>query len=183
MKKQITIIGNGFASLFFIGYFLSIPVFPIIAYFFRRIYSRYDITVIGDGKFIYLPAIPEFLTKKRNKADITIDIRPFLRRRNIRFIEDGVVDIQDGGRIVITHDGEYRNDYLFIGIGPAFKKDDIPGTREYTYSPCYGPDDMDVFVKKLESLSAGIIYIGYKINRMDGFVAGRPGPMYECACS
>lgn len=182
MKKQITIIGNGFASLFFIGYFLSIPTFPIIAYFFRRIYSRYDITVIGNGKFIYFPAIPEFLTKKRNKADVTIDIRPFLRRRNIRFIEGTVVDIQDGGRTVITHDGEYKNDYLFIGIGPSFRKDDIPGTKDYTYSPCYGPDDMDVFVKKLESLSAGIIYVGYKINRMDGFVAGRPGPMYECAC-
>ncbi|WP_226844741.1 hypothetical protein [Acidithiobacillus ferriphilus] len=151
MKKQITIIGNGFASLFFIGYFLSIPTFPIIAYFFRRIYSRYDITVIGNGKFIYFPAIPEFLTKKRNKADVTIDIRPFLRRRNIRFIEGTVVDIQDGGRTVITHDGEYKNDYLFIGIGPSFRKDDIPGTKDYTYSPCYGPDDMDVFVKKLES--------------------------------
>ncbi len=57
MKKQITIIGNGFASLFFIGYFLAIPAFPVIAYFFRRIYSRYDITVIGNGKFIYFPAM------------------------------------------------------------------------------------------------------------------------------
>ena len=41
-------------------------------------------------------------------------------------------------------DGEYKNDYLFIGIGPSFRKDDIPGTKDYTYSPCYGPDDRNV---------------------------------------
>ncbi len=64
MKKKIMIAGNGFASLFFIMYFLGSPVFPFLAYFFRRIYARYDITLIGNGAFIYFPAIPEFLTKK-----------------------------------------------------------------------------------------------------------------------
>ena len=65
MKKKITLIGNGFASLFFIQYFLALPLFPFFAGFFRRLYSRYDVTLIGNGNFTYFPAIPEFITGKK----------------------------------------------------------------------------------------------------------------------
>ncbi len=181
-KKRITVVGNGFASLFFIQYLLAMPVFPFFAAFFRKIYSKYEITLIGNGKFIYFPAIPEFITGKKCKKNITVDIRPFLRRRNITFIDDWVIDIRDGGRTVITHKGTYHNDALFLGIGPAFLKADIPGTQEYTLSPCSGPDEMALFIEKLESLDRGIIYLGFKINKKDDFVAGRAGQMYECAC-
>jgi len=181
MKKKILIVGNGFASLFFIQYFLAFAFFPFFAYFFRRLYSRYEITLIGNGQFIYFPAIPEFITGKKNKKEMTIDIRPFLKRRNIHFVDDIVVDIQDGGRTVITENNRYQNDMLFLGIGPAFLKDDIPGTEEHTFSPCDGPDAMECFVQKLEKLQQGIIYLGFKINKKDGFVAGRAGQMYESA--
>ncbi len=182
MKKKIVIIGNGFASLFFVQYFLVLPIFPFFAWFLRRLYSRYDITVIGNGDFIYFPAIPEFITGKKNKRDITINIRPFLKRRNIRFIEGVVTDIRDGGRTVIANENTYKNDALFLGIGPAFLKDEIPGTKEHTFSPCNGPDDMDAFMRQLATLEQGIIYLGFKLNKQDGFVAGRAGQMYECAC-
>ena len=182
MKKTIIVAGNGFASLFFIMYLLDSPIFPFVAALFRRLYSRYDIILIGNGTFVYFPAIPEFLTKKRNKKGITVDIRPFLWRRNIRFIEGQVMELRDGGRTVVTDHGTYRNDVLFLGIGPTFRKEDIPGTAEYTYSPCHGPDDMDRFIAKLDALDSGIIYVGFTINKKDGFVAGRTGPMYECAC-
>ncbi len=181
MKKNIVIIGNGFASLFLIVYFLALPIFPFFTSFFRRVYSRYDITLIGNGKFIYFPAIPEFIIGKKSREGITIDIRPFLKRRNIRFIDDMVTDIQDEGRTVITTNGSYSNDALFIGTGPAFMKDDIPGTLEHTFSPCSGPDAMDAFVEKLNGLTEGVIYVGFKLNKRDGFVAGRGGQMYECA--
>jgi len=181
MKKKITIIGNGFASLFFIGAFLALPFYPIFSFFLRRIYARYDVTVIGNGQFIYFPAIPEFLVGKKSKKSATIDIRPYLWRRNIRFVDDRVVDIQDGGRTVLTTQGRYDNDALFVGTGPGFMLDDIPGTGVHTFSPCGGPDDMEAFVRKLESLHEGIIYVGFKLNKRDGFVAGRGGQMYECA--
>lgn len=182
MKKRIIIVGNGFASLFLIQYFLFMPVFPFFTWFFRRIYSVYDITLIGNGKFVYFPAIPEFIIGKKSKNGITVDVRPFLNRRNISYIDDKVTDIQDGGRIVITNNGRYENDMLFLGIGPAFLKDDIPGTSEHTLSPCSGPDDMEEFAKKLNSLNGGVLYVGFKLNLKDGFVAGRGGQMYECAC-
>ncbi len=180
--KKITIVGNGFASLFLIQYLLLIPMFPFFAFFFRRIHSKYDITLIGNGTFTYFPSIPEFITGKKNRTNVLVDIRPFLKRRNIRFINSTVTDIQDNGRTVITKEGSYENDALFLGIGPAFLEDDIPGTKEFTYSPCLGPDNMDAFIQKLNSLSTGVIYIGYKINKQDGFVAGRAGQIYECAC-
>ncbi|HEB58642.1 MAG TPA: NAD(P)/FAD-dependent oxidoreductase [Gammaproteobacteria bacterium] len=182
MKKRITIVGNGFASLFFIQYLLHLPVWPYPLGLVRRIWSKYDITLIGNGEFVYFPAIPEFIVGKKNRAGVCVDIRPFLRRRNIRFVDDFVTDIQDGGRRVVTRDGSYENDALFLGIGPDFLKDDIPGTREYTHSPCYGPDDMEVFVSKVNAMEGGTVYLGFKINRADGFVAGRAGQMYECAC-
>ncbi len=181
-KKKITIIGNGFASLFFAGAFLVLPVFPFFAFFLRRLYSRYEITLIGNGKFVYFPAIPEFIIGKKNKKGITVDIRSWLWRRNIRFVEDQVVDIQDGGRTVLTTKGRYDNDALFVGIGPAFMVDDIPGTAAHTLSPCSGPDAMDEFMARLNELPEGIIYVGFKLNKRDGFVAGRGGQMYECAC-
>jgi len=182
VKKKIIVVGNGFASLFYIQYFLALPVFPFFTSFFRKLYSRYDITLIGNGEFIYFPAIPEFITGKKNKEGVTIDIRPFLKRRNIHFIEARVIDIRDDGRTVITEEGTYNNDVLFLGIGPGFMNHDIPGTRDHTCSPCAGPDEMEKFISKLETLKSGIVYLGYKINKKDGFVAGRAGQMYECAC-
>ena len=182
MKKRIVIVGNGFASLFFVGYFLSLSVFPVFAFFLRRVYSRYEITLIGNGRFVYFPAIPEFIVGKKNKDGITVDIRGWLWRRNIRFVDDRVVDIQDGGRTVVTTRERFRNDALFIGTGPAFELDDIPGTGAHTFSPCGGPDDMDAFMARLNQLEAGVIYVGFKLNKRDGFVAGRGGQMYECAC-
>ncbi len=182
MKKSIIIVGNGFSSLFFIQYFLAMPVFPFFTFFFRRFYSKYDITVIGDGRFVYFPAIPDFIIGEKNTNGITADIRPFLKRRNIRFIDDMVTDIQDSGRMVVTKNGTYQNDALFVGIGPSFKKDDIPGTKEHTFSPCNGPSEMEAFLSKLRALDSGIIYLGFKTNKKDGFVSGRGGQMYECAC-
>lgn len=182
MKKKIVIVGNGFASLFFIQYFLAMPVFPFFAAPLRRLYSRHDITLIGNGDFTYFPAIPEFITKRKNRRDISVDIRPFLKRRNICFINGVVTDIRDGGRTVVANGDVYENDVLFLGVGPDFLKDDIPGTKEHTFSPCYGPGDMEAFMRKLDALERGVIYLGFKINKQDGFVAGRAGQMYECAC-
>ena len=182
MKKKIVIVGNGFASLFFIGAFLTLPYFPIFVSFLRRIYSRYDITLIGNGRFTYFPAIPDFIVGKKTKEGITVDVRPYLWRRNIRFVDDMVVDIQDDGRTVVTRQGRYTADALFIGTGPGFMTDDIPGTGVHTFSPCGGPDDMETFLHRLKSLQEGIIYVGFKLNKRDGFVAGRGGQMYECAC-
>ncbi len=64
MKQKLIIIGNGFTSLFFIGRLLTPPVYPVFTAFLRRLYARYDITVIGNGRFVYFPAIPEFITVK-----------------------------------------------------------------------------------------------------------------------
>lgn len=181
MKQKIILVGNGFASLFFLGRFLPLPVYPLVTAFLRRLYSRYDITVIGNGEFIYFPSIPEFITGKKSPDDITLDIRPYLWRRNVRFIDARVTDVQDGGRTVITTAGNYHNDALFIGTGPGFMLDDIPGTAEHTFSPCSGPEQMAAFLQRLAELEEGIIYVGFKLNKRDGFVAGRGGQMYECA--
>tara|TARA_R110001592_G_scaffold118997_1_gene321693 strand:+ start:646 stop:813 length:168 start_codon:yes stop_codon:yes gene_type:complete len=36
-------------------------------------------------------------------------------------------------------------------------------------------------MSRLTSLNKGVIYLGFKINRRDGFGAGGGGQMYECA--
>ncbi|WP_298139976.1 hypothetical protein [Acidiferrobacter sp.] len=183
VPSRITIAGSGFASLFFLIYLLEDPPFLPLPGPVRRIRSCLDITLIGPHEFVYFPAIPEFLIGARTPRDIVVDIRPFLRRRGIRFLEDRIANITDGGRTVVTAQNiSYANDALFLGTGPTFRKDAIPGTREFTYSPCYGPDDMVRFATHLDSLTEGVIYIGFAINKDDDFVAGRTGPLYECAC-
>ncbi|MHB1587690.1 MAG: NAD(P)/FAD-dependent oxidoreductase [Acidiferrobacteraceae bacterium] len=180
--RHIIIVGNGFASLFFIAYFLDSPVCPALCRFVPRIRRSHTITVIGNGTFVYVPSIPELLVGKRTAQDITVHLMPFLQRRGIQFVRGRMTGLRDQGRTVITDIGTYTNDALFIGTGPSFRKDEIPGTRDYTYSPCYGPEDMERFIHRVGELREGIIYIGFAINRQDGFVAGRTGPMYECAC-
>ncbi len=180
-KQRITLIGNGFASLFFLQYLLAPPVSLPGLGGLRRWLSRYDITLIGNGRFVYFPSIPEFITGKKRTRDITVDIRPWLRRRGVRFVEDRATGIADGGRTVITEKGRFENDALFIGAGPEFMLDDIPGTAEHTYSPCSGPEAMETFMQRLDVLEKGVIYVGFKLNKQDGFVAGRGGQMYECA--
>jgi sulfide:quinone oxidoreductase len=180
-RKKIIIVGNGFASLFLIQYLLFLPIYPFFAFFFRKIAPKYDITLIGNGIFTYFPSIPEYITGNKDKKNVLVDIKPYLKRRNIHFVNDVVIDVQDGGRKVITKNGTYDNDILFLGIGPAFLEDDILGTKEHTFSPCHGPDNMDQYMDKLNSLDSGILYVGYKINKQDGFVAGRAGQIYECA--
>ena len=182
-QTRVTVAGNGFASLFFLMYFLESPAFCAGAGRLRRLWSPIDITLIGTGEFVYFPAIPEFLTGKRTRRDVTVDIRPFLKRRGIHFVDDQITGVENAGRAVRTATGAvYPNDALFLGTGPTFRKDAIAGTREFTYSPCYGPADMERFVDRITGLSEGVIYVGFTINREDGFVAGRTGPMFECAC-
>ena len=42
-----------------------------------------------------------------------------------------------------------RSNALFLGIGPAFMREDIPGTGEHTFSPSNGPDNIQAFMQKL----------------------------------
>ncbi len=181
-RQRITVVGNGFASLFFLQYFLALPVaLPGFGPLRRRL-SRYEITLIGNGRFVYFPSIPEFITGHKGPDDITVDIRPWLRRRGVRFVDDWVTGIEDGGRTVVTAGGRHENDALFIGAGPEFLLEDIPGTAEHTFSPCSGPQAMTEFMARLDAMDGGVIYVGFKLNKADGFVAGRGGQMYECAC-
>ncbi len=180
-RPRITLIGNGFASLFFLSY-LARPRFrPPGSRWLGGLFDRYDITLIGNGRFVYFPAIPELITGRKRAADIIVDVRSFLRRRRVRFLETRALDILDGGRKVVTDRGEVENDALFVGTGPEFRTDDIPGTEEHTFSPCCGPEQMETFLEHLGRLDSGVIYVGFKLNKRDGFVAGRGGQMYECA--
>lgn len=180
---RVTIVGSGFASLFFLIYLLEDPPFLPIPAPLRRMRAHLDITLVGPPQFVYFPALPEFLIGARTREDVTVDIRPFLQRRHVRFIDDRIAGIEDAGRTIVTASGgRYDNDTLFLGTGPTFRKDEIPGTRAFTGSPCYGPDDMMRFVTRVDGLSEGVISIGFAFHKEEGFVAGRTGPMYECAC-
>lgn len=57
-----------------ITFSLSVLILPFFATFFSKIYSRYEITLIGNGTFIYFPAIPEFLTNGSNENSVSVDL-------------------------------------------------------------------------------------------------------------
>jgi len=41
---------------------------------------------------------------------------------------------------------------------------------------------MSLFIERLSALDGGVVYLGFKVNSKDGFVSGRGGQMYGCAC-
>lgn len=101
--SRVTLIGRGFACLFFLVYLLEDPPFLPVPASLRRMRPGLDVTLAGPSEFVYFRALPEFLT-------------------------------------------------------------------------CYGPDDIVRFVRHVDGLSQGVVYIGSPFSKEDGFVVGRaPG--------
>ncbi len=109
----------------------------------------------GNGRFVYFPAIPEFITGKKTARDITIDIRPWLWRRNIRFVDAMVTDVQDGGRTVVTTKSRQMYECATL-LDYALKK---KGVRErfeiHLFSPDIEPGETGLITDSL--LERGIV--------------------------
>ena len=163
-RMNITILGTGFAALTAIKQT-------------RKASPNANITVIAPNEsFVYYPSLIWIPSGLRKGDDLRINLHNFFNRQKVQFIQASVENIINGGRTVVTSDGEYENDGLIIATGGRFIKK-LPGI-EHAITPCEGIDAANRIKERLDGMTGGTIAIGFGGNPNEPS-AMRGGPMFE----
>ncbi|WP_319557475.1 NAD(P)/FAD-dependent oxidoreductase [Thiomicrorhabdus sp.] len=161
---NITILGSGFAAL------TAIKTA-------RKQAPDAEITVISPkDEFIYLPSLIWIPSGMRKGDDLRINLGNFFRRQKVQHIKASVMNVTNGGRTVVTDQGEYQNDGLIIASGGRFIKK-LPGI-EHAITPCEGISAAEKIRDRLNEMQSGTIAIGFGGNPKEPS-AMRGGPMFE----
>lgn len=164
MTQEITIIGASFAALTAIKEI-------------RKHNKAINITIIAPkAEFIYLPSLIWIPSGKRTGDDIRIDLIPFFKKNNIKYIAGTVTAIKNAGRTVVTDNGEVKNDALLIASGGRFIKK-LPGI-EHAITICEGIKAAEEMRDKIKAMEGGTITLGFGGNPKEPS-AMRGGPMFE----
>lgn len=164
MNKHITIIGNGFAALTAVQNV-------------RKQAPNAEISLIAPtNEFIYYPSLIWIPSGLRTADDLRVDLTKFFDKHKVNYIQGKVTNVTDGGRTVVTENGDYANDGLIIATGGRFIKK-LPGI-EHVITPCEGIPAAEKIKQRLEQLESGTIAIGFGGNPKEPS-AMRGGPMFE----
>ena len=161
---QVTIIGAGFGGLTAVRHL-------------RRRMPDAEITVIAPrAEFIYYPGLIWIPTGLRQGENLRIPLERFFQRQRVQFHQGRVTGLGDGGRTVITDQGEVRNDALIIASGGrGIRK--LPGI-EHSFAICDGIDAAENIRDRLALMDRGTIAFGFAGNPLEP-TAVRGGPVFE----
>jgi sulfide:quinone oxidoreductase len=163
-NQHITVIGTGFAAMTAVREL-------------RKQSRDVAISVISPSKeFIFLPSLIWIPSGVRQPQDLSVPLDNFFARHRVEFIEAEVTGLKDGGRTVITANGEVSNDALIIASGGRFLKK-LPGI-EHAITPCEGIPAAVAIRDRLNEMEGGTIAIGFGGNPKEPS-AMRGGPMFE----
>ncbi|MEW6444829.1 MAG: NAD(P)/FAD-dependent oxidoreductase [Pseudomonadota bacterium] len=161
---KVTIIGSGFAALTAVRAL-------------RKQSPQLEITLVAPkAEFLYAPSLIWIPSRLRAGEDLRIDLKAFLARHSVRFHAGRVIGLKDGGRVVLTDNGEIANDGLIIASGGRFVKR-LPGI-EHAITLCEGVDAAERIRDALDGMSEGVIAVGFGGNPNEPS-AVRGGPMFE----
>ena len=164
MTPKITIIGAGFAALTAIKEI-------------RKHNKEADITLISPkAEFIYLPSLIWIPSGRRTADDLRIDLSDFFKKCHVKHHAGMVTAIKNGGRTVVTDNGDIENDALLIASGGRFIKK-LPGI-EHAITICDGIESAEKMRDKIKSMKGGTIALGFSGNPKEPS-AMRGGPMFE----
>lgn len=140
-KKKIVVIGGGFAG-----------VEAVIEYHKEKLKDLADLIWIDkNGRFVYLPALPELISGKVTVEDVTGDLKRFASKYGVEFYKDTVEEIDLENKVVKTQGGlAFDYDFLILGIGAEPTFFNVKGC-ECAY-PAYHLDDYLKIVEKLKEL-------------------------------
>ncbi len=104
MKKKIVVIGGGFGGFYFAKKVKS---------------SDFEITLIDRrNHHLFQPLLYQVATGGLSPGDIAYPIRSALSsKKNIRFVQDEVIDFCAADKSVITKNGKYNYDMLIVAAG------------------------------------------------------------------
>lgn len=163
---NVTIIGCGFAALAAIRKLRALDLG-----------REMGITVIApEPIFTYFPSLIWFPSGKRQRKDIVIPLDNFFERMGVDFYRGEVTGVKEGGRIVVTTQGEVRNDALLIACGGRYLQK-LPGIQ-HTINPCSGVAPAEVLHHRIRNLDGGRIAMGFAGNPAEP-TAIRGGPLFE----
>lgn len=164
MGGSIHILGAGFAAL-------------AAARTLRRLSPTTEITLIAPkAEFVYLPSLIWIPSGLRRGEDLIRPLQPLLDRLGVKFIAASVTGLKEGGRTVMTDQGEFANEALVIATGGRFLKK-LPGI-EHALTLCEGVAAAEALRERLKDLPGGHIACGFGGNPQEPG-AMRGGPMFE----
>ncbi len=124
MKKQVVIVGAGFAGL---------------RMFYRlQQQKNIEITLVEprDGS-LDRPVLPEVAFAGKSLHHALVPVRPIVERHGANYIQRSVEGIDAAKNALLFENGERLSyDYLMLAVGAHKDYDAIPGFREYGFSVC-----------------------------------------------
>jgi sulfide:quinone oxidoreductase len=163
-SPRIAILGAGFAAL-------------TAARELRRRAPQASITLIAPkAEFVYLPSLIWVPTGVRKGSDLVLSLDRFIADHKLDFRAASVTGLKDGGRTVVTDQGEFANDVLLIATGGRFLKK-LPGI-EHSLTLCEGVAAAEAIGERLRKMDGGNIAFGFGGNPKEP-AAMRGGPMFE----
>jgi sulfide:quinone oxidoreductase len=162
--NHVVILGSGFAALTAIREL-------------RKHAAPCDITVVSPrNELVYLPSLIWLPSGARRGEDLRIPLAGFFARERVRWHRASVLRVLEGGRRVVTDNGELRNDHLIVATGGRYLRT-LPGI-EHAIVPCEGIASGEAIGDRLAAMAGGSIAIGFASNPNEpGAVRG--GPMFE----
>ena len=162
--NSVTIVGSGFAALTAVRKL-------------RAADSSMEITLVASKpEFSYLPSSIWIPSGLRQPEDLLIPLESFFRRMRVNYHQGSATGLKDGGRTLLTDNGEVSNDGLIICSGGRFIKK-LPGI-EHAITPCEGIPATVKIRDRLQSMQGGTIAFGFSGNPKEPS-AMRGGPMFE----
>ncbi|MFC1684259.1 NAD(P)/FAD-dependent oxidoreductase [Pseudomonadota bacterium] len=162
--KRVTVVGSGFAALTTVRKL-------------RVSESNIEITLVSPRpEFSYLPGTIWIPAGLRRPEQLLIPLEGFFRRMKVNYHQGVVMGLKDGGRTLLTDNGEITNDGLVICSGGRFIKK-LPGI-EHAIIPCEGIPAAVKIRDRLKEMQGGTIAVGFSGNPKEPS-AMRGGPMFE----
>ncbi len=162
--KRITIVGTGFGALTAVRTL-------------RKQDPAVEITVIGKkAEFFYYPSLIWVPSGRRSREDLIVNLDNFFKKMRVTFHEGAAKEVKNGGRLVVTENGEVENDLLMIASGGRYIRK-LPGI-ENAIIPCEGIEAAEQLRDRLKSMPSGTIACGFGGNPNEPS-AMRGGPVFE----
>ena len=162
--SRVTVIGAGFAALTAVRKL-------------RAADANLGIDLIAPRpEFVYYPGTIWIPTGLRQPEDLVVPLRNFFARMGVSYHQAAAEGLRDGGRVVITDQGEVNNDGLIIACGGRFIRK-LPGI-EHSFLPCGGVEVTAQVRDRLADLEGGTLAFGFSGNPKEPS-AMRGGPVFE----
>jgi len=162
--SRVTVIGAGFAALTAVRKL-------------RAADAELGIDLIAPRpEFVYYPGTIWIPTGLRQPEDLVVPLRNFFARMGVSYHQAAAEGLRDGGRVVVTDQGEVGNDGLIIACGGRFIRK-LPGI-EHSFLPCGGVEVITQVRDRLAELKGGTLAFGFSGNPKEP-AAMRGGPVFE----